>query len=120
MDKQNIDNAGGSLQISSGVVEKVAKQAALEVDGVSEVRGPSSPTKNIIGAFTAAGPIRVEIIDGVADIEISIVSKYGSKIPEVAEKVQKNVKTSVQNMTSITVGRVDVVVTGVDTSGAGA
>ena len=38
MDLQNMDLQGGSLQISTEVVGKIARCAALEVDGVAEVR----------------------------------------------------------------------------------
>ena len=37
MDLQNMDLKGGSLQISTEVIGKIARCAALEVDGVSEV-----------------------------------------------------------------------------------
>ena len=37
MDLQNMDLKGGSLQISTEVIGKIACCAALEVDGVSEV-----------------------------------------------------------------------------------
>jgi len=37
MDLQNMDLQGGSLQISTEVVGKIARCAALEVDGVAEV-----------------------------------------------------------------------------------
>ena len=36
MDLQNMDLKGGSLQISTEVIGKIARCAALEVDGVSE------------------------------------------------------------------------------------
>ena len=37
MDLQNMDLNGGTLQISTEVIGKIARCAALEVDGVSEV-----------------------------------------------------------------------------------
>mgnify|MGYP000093278738 CR=1 FL=1 len=36
MDLQNMDLNGGTLQISTEVIGKIARCAALEVDGVSE------------------------------------------------------------------------------------
>ena len=35
-----------------------------------------------------------------------------ARIPKVAEKVQENVKSAVQNMTSVTVSRVNLVIVG--------
>ena len=38
--------------------------------------------------------------------------QFGARIPSVAEKVQENVKSAVQNMTNVTVSRVDLVIAG--------
>ena len=48
-----------------------------------------------------------------AEITVDVVVRYGYRIPSVSEALQKNVKASVQNMTGITVSKVNVVVTGV-------
>lgn len=114
MERYNTDNSGGSLQISSDVVEKIAKHSALEIDGVEAVRGQTTAARTLLGKLTSYGPIYVELIDDVADIEVAIVVSIGTKIQEISEKVQKNVKNAIQNMTSITVGRVDIVVSGID------
>ena len=58
-------------------------------------------------------PISVELNDDVAEISVNVVVKYGCKIPQLSEKVQENVKNAVQNMTCITVSKVNVIVTGV-------
>ena len=43
---------------------------------------------------------------------LNLVVKFGAKIPAVAEKVQENVKSAVQNMTNVTVSRVNLVIAG--------
>ena len=50
--------------------------------------------------------------DGTAEITLEIVAAFGARIPAVAEKVQENVKSAVQNMTNVTVSRVDLVIAG--------
>ena len=75
---------GGSLQISTEVIAKIARLAALEVDGVSDV----------------------------ATVTVHLTVVYGSKVMPLCEKVQENVKQTIQNMTGITVSRVDVLVVG--------
>lgn len=107
---------GGSLQISSEVVEKIAWHAAEEVDGVARVTAPQTQAKALLDKLTPQKPVRVEIKSDVADIEVSLVVDFGTKIPEVSERVQQNVKDSVQNMTSISVAKVDVIITGVETA----
>ena len=46
--------------------------------------------------------------DGTAELTLNLVVKFGAKIPAVAEKVQENVKSAVQNMTNVTVSRVNL------------
>ena len=50
--------------------------------------------------------------DGTASITLHLMMQFGARIPSVAEKVQENVKSAVQNMTNVTVSRVDLVIAG--------
>ena len=112
MDLQNMDLKGGSLQISTEVIGKIARCAALEVDGVSEVScgKQNKKVKELLAAASIQPPVTVEMRDGTADL--NLVVKFGAKIPAVAEKVQENVKSAVQNMTNVTVSRVNLVIAG--------
>ena len=58
-------------------------------------------------------PIVVELSDDVAEITVNVVVTYGCKIPQLSEQIQENVKSAVQNMTCITVSKVNVIVNGV-------
>ena len=113
MDVLNSDVVGGSLQISTDVIAKIARQACLEVEGVHEVAAGSAGVKNLWGKTGQQHAVTVELTDDVAEITVCIVVAYGCKIPSLCEKVQKNVKSSVQNMTDITVSRVNVTVVGI-------
>ncbi len=116
MDIQHMHNTGGSLQISTDVIEKIARHAALEVEGGCGVE-PAVPTnaKTLLDKIAQPRAVTVELKNDVADVMVSLVVSYGAKIPEISEKVQKSVKEAVQNMTSISVARVDVVVIGLST-----
>lgn len=50
--------------------------------------------------------------DGTANITLNLMMSFGARIPAVAEKVQENVKNAVQNMTNVTVSRVNLVIAG--------
>lgn len=116
MDVANTNSIGGSLQISTDVIAKVAGMATLEVDGVCEL---SAGTLGVKGLFSKMGltalkkPIEVTLSEDVAEITVNVKVQYASKIPALSEKVQENVKSAVQNMTGITVSKVNVMVTGV-------
>lgn len=113
MDISNQGSIGGSLQISTDVIARIATLSSLEIDGVKEVSTATMGVKNLFNKISIQKPVVVELADDVADITVSIVVEYGCKIPSLCEKVQENVKTSVQNMTSITVAKVNIIVAGV-------
>lgn len=114
MELQNMDLRGGSLQISTEVLGKIARCAALEVAGVAEVSCGSQnrKVKDFLERANVQSPVMVEMRDGTAEITLHLVVAFGARIPSVAEKVQENVKTAVQNMTNVTVSRVDLVIAG--------
>ena len=114
MELQNMDLRGGSLQISTEVLGKIARCAALEVAGVAEVfcGSQNRKVKDFLERANVQSPVTVEMRDGTAEITLHLVVAFGARIPSVAEKVQENVKTAVQNMTNVTVSRVDLVIAG--------
>ena len=113
MDLQNMDLQGGSLQISTEVIAKIARCAALEVEGVAEVScgTQNKKLKDLLEA-SIQPPVAVEMRDGTAELALHLIMASGARIPAVAEKVQENVKSAVQNMTSVTVSRVNLVIAG--------
>lgn len=113
MDVKTKDTVGGSLQISTEVIARIAKMATMEIEGVQEVSAGGMMVRSLFGKANLQRAVAVEMSDGVAELTVSMVVKYGTKIPPVCEKVQENVKTSIQNMTGITVSKVNIVVSGV-------
>ncbi len=101
------------IRIADEVISVIAGTSAFEVDGVA---GASGIFKNditeIIGKKNLAKGVKVSVADGIATIDITITVKMGYKIPEVCENVQAKVKTSVETMTGLTVGQVNILVTG--------
>ena len=115
MDMQNMDLMGGSLQISTDVIAKIARCAALEIDGVADVscgRQQSKKAKELLEIVNIQPPVTVEMREGTADITLNLFVRFGTCVPVMAVKVQKNVKNAVQNMTRVTVSRVNLIVAG--------
>ena len=114
MDLQNTNLQGGTLQISTEVIAKIARCAALEIDGVAEVSCGSQNKKlrNLLETSSIQTPVTVEMRDGTANITLHLMVRFGARIPAIAEKVQENVKNAVQNMTNVTVSRVNLVIAG--------
>lgn len=120
MEVQNSDMIGGSLQIATEVIGKIARLAALEIEGVAEVTIGNAGVRGIFSKVNLQKPVLVEMRDDLAEITVYVAVDYGAKIPHMCEAVQENVKSTVQNMTGITVSKVNIVVTGVSLEQDGA
>ena len=103
----------GSLQISEDVILTITKQVVLDVEGVHSLASGRFSLKDFVVRSETANPIRIVLNVDVAQINICINLVYGYKIKDVAEQIQSNVKATVQNMTGITVSKVNVYIAGV-------
>lgn len=99
----------GNVKISNEVISIIAGVAANEIDGVvSSSSGITEGITEMLGMKSLSKGVKVEINEKEANIDVFITVKYGIKISEIARKVQKNVKDSVENMTGLVVKTVNV------------
>ena len=114
MEFKNTVKQEGGLRISVAVIEKLAKIAAMEVEGVANVSVGLSGVKGFLAKTNLPKAVEVTMIDGVAEITVNVVVNYGVKLPTVCKNIQQAVKANVQNMSDITVSKVNIVVAGVE------
>jgi uncharacterized alkaline shock family protein YloU len=106
----------GSLKISEDVLAAIAGNATREIKGVAGLS--LRPTPDSFGNLSFFHKkskdkvIRLEIKDGEAVIDIFVSLYNGVKIPDTSELIQARVKETVQNMTGITVSKVNVHISG--------
>lgn len=106
-------NILGNFKISEGVVSKIAITAAKEIPEVACMGNFSISIKNIISKDFLQKSVRIKFNENAISIDLCIKVLLGSNLKEVAQKVQKNVKEAVQNMTNLVVSRVNVTISGV-------
>jgi len=105
----------GSVQVADEVVAIIAGTAAMEVDGVVAPSGNllTGDLAEMLGKKNLAKGVRVTVNDNIAVIDITIQVKFGHKIKEVSEEVQKRVKNAVETMIGLTAPEVNINVSGV-------
>ena len=108
----NAPDESGNIHISEDVVASIAISAAKEVDGVHNII-PAGNVSDFMKKGGARG-VRITMEDGALTIDLFVVVNYGVIIPEVAQKVQNSVASSVEAMTGYPVQAVNVHVTGVN------
>ena len=109
-------DALGDVQVSDDVVTIIAGLAATEVEGVSSMAGNiTNEIVSKLGMKNLSKGIQVELIEGEVKVDVAINIAFGYSIPEVSEKVQEKVSTTVENMTGLKVAVVNVKIASVDT-----
>ena len=103
----------GSLKISEEVLLTITKQAILDVPGVDSLATDPYSFKGLLISSGLKKPIAITTSADVAQIAVSVNLSSGYKIREVAQRIQETVKSTVQNMTGVTVSKVNVYIAGV-------
>lgn len=109
------DDKLGEVKIADEVVAIIAGLAATEVDGVSSMAGNiTNELVSKLGMKNLSKGIRVEVQNGVVDVNVALNIAYGYAIPEVSMKVQERVQTAIENMTGLEVSAVNIRIASVD------
>lgn len=109
------DASENTVRISDDVVGVIAGIAAMEVEGVAGMSGgfAAEMAERMAGKKNLTKGVRVQIGEKEAAIDLYIVVEYGVRIPEVAQKVQENVKRAVESMTGLELVEINIHVQGV-------
>lgn len=109
---ENLDY--GEVKIVDDVVATIAGLAAIEIKGVAGMSGGFvGGIAEMLGKTSLSKGVKVEIKEKIAIIDLYIIVEYGTKIPDVAWKIQESVKKTVETMTGIKVNEVNIHVQGV-------
>lgn len=110
----HVEANSGEIRIADEVVGIIANLAAAEVEGVYGMTGSlAGGLAEMIGKKNPSKGVKVQITDNTVYVDVHVNVKYGASIPEVASKVQANVKQSIETMTGLSVEVVNVYVDGI-------
>ena len=109
------DESLGEVKIADEVVAMIAGLAAMEVEGVASMAG--NATRELIsklGMKSLSKGVKVDVLEGVVTVSLSLNLKCGYSIKDITTKVQEKVKAAIENMTGLEVADVNIRVAGVD------
>ena len=109
------DASLGEVKIADEVVAIIAALAATEVEGVASMAG--NITNEVIGKLgikNLSKGVKVDVLEGVVTVSLTLNIKYNYSIVDVTGKVQEKVKNAVENMTGLEVADVNIRVAGVE------
>ena len=99
----------GEVQIADEVVTIIAGLAATEVDG-----NITNELVSKLGMKNLSKGVKVEIVDSVVSVDLTLNIEYGMNILETSKKVQEKVKAAIENMTGLEVADVNIHIASVD------
>lgn len=104
----------GSIRIADEVVGIIAGLAATEIPGVAGMSaGLVGGIAEMLGKKNLAKGVKVEVGEKEAAVDLYVIVEYGVRIPDIALKVQENVKKAIEAMTGLDVVEVNIHVQGV-------
>ena len=105
----------GDVQIADEVVAIIAALAATEVEGVASMAGNiTNELVSKLGMKNLSKGVKVDVLEGVVTVSLGLNLKYNYSIIDISEKVQKKVKSSIENMTGLEVADVNIKIAGVE------
>ena len=119
-DERNIytiqnDAGKGEVKIADEVVAIIAALAATEVEGVASMAGNiTNELISRLGMKNLSKGVKVDVLEGVVTVSLTLNLKYNYSVVEVSGKVQEKVKNAVENMTGLEVADVNIKVAGVE------
>lgn len=109
------DDDLGTVKIADDVVASIAGIAATEVEGVVSMAGNiGNELKSKMGVKNLSKGVKVEVIGKSVKADIALIVEYGYSIPAISQKVQEKVKSTIENMTGLTVTDVNIRIAGVN------
>ena len=119
-DERNIytiqnDAGKGEVKIADEVVAIIAALAATEVEGGASMAGNiTNELISRLGMKNLSKGVKVDVLEGVVTVSLTLNLKYNYSVVEVSGKVQEKVKNAIENMTGLEVADVNIKVAGVE------
>lgn len=105
----------GTVKIADDVVAMIAGIAATEVDGVYAMAGNiTNELMSKVGMKSLTKGVKVDVLNKVVSVDLSLVLEYAYNIPTTCGKVQEKVRSAIENMTGLEVSEVNIRIAGVN------
>lgn len=106
------EQENGQITYANEVIATIVSVATTEVEGIAGIAGAGSVSGILAKGRTPRG-VKVDMVDGDVNVDISVTVDYGMPIQKVGRSAQENVRKSIESMTGLHVEKVDLHVVGV-------
>ncbi|HUF38942.1 MAG TPA: Asp23/Gls24 family envelope stress response protein [Anaerolineales bacterium] len=103
----------GKTTIDPGVLLAIARLTALSVEGVSRMGEVPGSLRRIFQRNSDQG-VRIEVADGVVDVEIHVVLHAETDMRSVSREIQVETARAISEMVGMRVGHIGVHIDDID------
>lgn len=100
------NNDFGQVKISNDVISTIAGLAALEIEGIET-------NTTLTDKLFKNNGVKIQVEEEEVSLDVMVMVEYGVSIPDIAFKIQENVKNTVETMTGLNVSQVNIHVQGI-------
>lgn len=111
--KGYIDTEYGGVTIDSSVIAKYAGTVAIECFGIVGMANVKDGFSKLLKDESLTRGIHVEIDGNNVQIDFHVIVAYGVSISAVADNLIQNVKYQIEELTGMTVNKINIFVEGV-------
>ena len=105
----------GATRIHKNAVASITSIAAVEIEGVKRVGGNLKSGLFAMFGKKSYSAINVELNkNGEVRVEVPLIIRYGYNIPDIANRVQENVRVSLEKMTNLVVKDINIKVRAIE------
>jgi uncharacterized alkaline shock family protein YloU len=111
--KEYSETDSGTILIHNDSIASVALIAATDIEGVKSIGTKlTSRLLELIGRKSSVIKVTIDKNSRLS-LTIPLITQYGYNIPDVANKVQENVRAAVEKMTDLSIKDININVQGV-------
>lgn len=104
----------GSVKIHHDAISAIAAHVIGDISGVVRMSGSIvADLAERFGKKNLDKGIRTDVMGEEVKIEVSVILRYGAKIPEVAWQIQKKIRKAVEEITGLHVASINVNIEGI-------
>ncbi len=105
-----INNESGKIVFSDAALKNLIGVMVSESYGIVGMSSKGDGIVELLKRDSVSKGVKLTIDESTVSVQLNVIVKYGVSIKTVAQNIIDNVKFSLNELTSLTVGDIDVVV----------
>ena len=104
----------GKVEIDREILLSIINLATKEINGVASLTNAELPLSHKLSKTKSEGVSIKFDVNGVLNVDVYVIVYIGYSVPDIAYRIQENIKNSLNSMVGIKPGKINVHVCGVN------